>query len=175
MLTPPCLCLGSLRQCDGLQTFTLHPHFCGEAGRDLHRGWSAQGALQRGAGWGCHGPVPLPAPRCGQNLFHWQCANWHEGKGTLKRGGCSGYLLELVEVGCESTFLGLSKELAAPTGSCWGPFLTCWAWAWERNPLISFTFLGPGCSEVSELLRWMLVSGGEYTKQENVFLAAVNH
>lgn len=89
VLTPPCLFLGSLRQCNGLQAFTLHPHFCSEVGGDLHGGWSAQGALQRGAGWGCHGPVPLPPSRCGQNIFHWQCANWHEGKGTLRQGVCS--------------------------------------------------------------------------------------
>lgn len=56
--------------------------------------------------------------------------------------------------------------------------LTCWAWAWERNPLVSFTCLAPGCSEVPELLRWVLISGGQYTKQqywENVFLAAIEH
>lgn len=83
LLTPPCLCLDSPRQCDGLQALSLHPHFGGEVGRDLHRGRCAQGALQRGAGWSGHRPVPLSSPRCGQNLFHWQCANWHQGKGTF--------------------------------------------------------------------------------------------
>lgn len=48
-----------------------------------------------------------------------------------------------------------------------GIHLTCWAWAWERSPLVSFTCLAPGCSEVSELLRWVLVSRGEYTKQQH--------
>lgn len=86
LLTPPCLCLGSPRQRDGLQALSLHPYFGGEVGRDLHRGWCAQGALQRGAGWSGHRPVPLSSPRCGQNLFHWQCANWRQGKGTFSSG-----------------------------------------------------------------------------------------
>lgn len=86
LLTPPCLCLGSPRQCDGLQALSLHPCFGGEVGRDLHRGRCAQGALQCGAGWSGHRPVPLSSPRCGQNLFHWQCANWHQGKGTFTLG-----------------------------------------------------------------------------------------
>jgi len=86
LLTPPFLCLGSPRQCDGLQALSLHPHFGGEVGRDLHRGRCAQGPLQCGAGWGGHRPVPLSSPRCGQNLFHWQCADWHQGKGTFALG-----------------------------------------------------------------------------------------